>query len=121
MQLETNPSQNQAELENKRKKLAELENKQKKLDQQLPLTTQITNLQAEINQLTNKPTRNQVQEALLESKKKQLAKLLKKQSNTTNSAKLSNKTALAVGCGIFGVILIGLALILVRKNKNKKY
>ncbi|CAJ0830456.1 7084_t:CDS:10 [Entrophospora sp. SA101] len=96
---ETNPNQNQAELESKKKKLAELENKQKQLDQQLPLTTQITILAREIKDLENKSNRTQVEEALLTSKKKELAELLRKQdgSSTSDSSKSSDKTALAVG------------------------
>ncbi|CAJ0747139.1 5241_t:CDS:2 [Entrophospora sp. SA101] len=60
----------------------EKENKQKQLDQQLPLTTQITNLQAEMKEL--------------------LAE--KDSSNTTN--KPSDKIVLYIVSGVIGVVLI---------------
>ncbi|CAH1757596.1 10452_t:CDS:2 [Entrophospora sp. SA101] len=67
----------------------EKENKQKQLDQQLPLTTQITNLQAE-----------------MKDKKKELDRLLaeKDSSNTTN--KPSDKIVLYIVSGVIGVVLI---------------
>ncbi|CAH1756452.1 3923_t:CDS:10 [Entrophospora sp. SA101] len=99
MQLEqnaTNP-QNQAELAAKKQQLTELENKQKELTQSLPITTQIAILEREIKELTNKPTRTATEEALLTSKKQELAELLAKQSNSnTNNAKPSDKTALYI-------------------------
>ncbi|CAG8684002.1 2409_t:CDS:10, partial [Gigaspora margarita] len=102
--LETNSNktpQQEQDLTNKKQKLKELEDKVEELDQQLPLTTQIANLQQEIKQLTNKPTRTKAEEALLAEKKKKLEELLKKQnsSHTNNSGK-GDKTALYIGCGV---------------------
>ena len=48
--------------------------------------------------------------------------MLKKQGNSnTNSAKPSDKTALFVWCGIVGLVLVGLVLIFVRRNKKTKH
>jgi len=122
-QLEVNPTnpEQQILLESKKKKLAELETKQKQLDKSLPLTAQISNLQREIKNLEKKPTRNQTEQALLTSKKKELAELLAKQSNTAGT-KPNDKTALAIGCGIVGVLALLLIFVLAknRKKRNKK-
>ncbi|CAI2186443.1 10001_t:CDS:10 [Funneliformis geosporum] len=122
MQLEqnaTNP-ENQSELESKKKQLKDLEDKQKKIDQQLTLTIQITILQREINQLTNKPTRTATEEALLTSKKKELEELLRKRgnSNTTNNSDKGDKTALIIGCGVFCLFTLLLIFILARNHEE---
>jgi hypothetical protein len=72
-------------------------------------------LEREINQLENK-SRTKAEEALLIIKKRELGELLKKQSNATNNVKPSDKTALYVGCGIVGVVLVNLSVFLVIKK-----
>src|SRR6266511_1356230 len=122
-QLEVNPTnpEQQILLESKKKKLAELETKQKQLDKSLPLTAQISNLQREIKNLEIKKFRNQVEEVLLTSKKKELAELLAKQNGAnTNSAKPSDKTALYVGGGIICCLVLLLIFILKRNSKKIK-
>ena len=111
-------AEQQSLLEEKRKRLKELEEKEKELTKSLPLTTQITNLEREIKELTNKSTRNQTEEALLAAKKKQLEELLKKQDSSNTTAKPSDKTALYIGCGVIAVVLVGLVFILVGRNKK---
>ncbi|CAJ0747803.1 1576_t:CDS:2 [Entrophospora sp. SA101] len=114
----------QADLTKKKQKLTELENKQKKLDQQLPLTTQITILEREIKELENKSARTQTEEALLTSKKKELAELLKKEdsSNASDSSKPKDKTALYVGCGVVGLFTLLLIFVLIKyQNRGFSY
>jgi len=87
--------------------------------------TQKEQLQTEITSLEKKPNKTPAEQAELEAKRKrlqELEELLKKQnSNANNTTKPSDKTTLYIGCGVVGVVLIGLVLILVRKNKKKKY
>ncbi|CAH1757575.1 792_t:CDS:2 [Entrophospora sp. SA101] len=116
-QLETNPTQNQAELAAKKQQLKDLENKQKESDQQLPLTTQITILEREIKELEGK-SRTQAEEALLISKKKELEELLKKQSDSIGKENNYDKTALVIGCGVIGVLLV---LMIVSEGAREKY
>src|ERR1043166_8760982 len=90
-QLESNPTKNQEELDSKKQQLKDLETKSKELTKSLPLDTQISILEKEI----------------------------KKQSNSnTNNANPSDKTILYLGLGIIGVVLIGLAFILLRKKRK---
>ncbi|CAI2178292.1 15689_t:CDS:2 [Funneliformis geosporum] len=109
MQLEQNPTNsNIQELDSKKQQLKALETKSKELIKPLPLDTQITILQKEIKVLESKPTKNPLEEVLLADKKKELAELLKKQSNShVNNAKPSDKTALYIGLGVIGVVLVG--------------
>jgi|SRR6185503_12658544 len=82
-------------------------------------------LQTEIITLEQKPNKTPTEQAELEEKRKrlqELEELLKKQnSNANNTTKPSDKTSLVIGCGVIGVVLIGLVLILMRKNKKKKH
>ncbi|CAI2194642.1 15032_t:CDS:2, partial [Funneliformis geosporum] len=109
MQLESNPTNsNSQELDSKKQQLKDLETKAKELIKPLPLDTQITILQKEIQVLESKPTKNPLEKALLVDKKKKLAELLSKQDNSnTNNSEPSVKTALYIGSGVIGVILIG--------------
>ncbi|CAG8511284.1 7137_t:CDS:1 [Ambispora gerdemannii] len=119
-QLESNPAKNQTELDSKKKQLAELETKEKELTKSLPLTTQISILQKEIQTLTNKPTKTKAEERVLESKKQELAELLRKQNDSnTNNAKPSDKTKLYIGLGIVGVVLLISLFIFIRKHKKR--
>jgi hypothetical protein len=70
----------------------------------------------EITNLAANPNKTTEQQAELESKKKrlkELEKLLAEQNkrNTTNNPQPSDKTALVIGCGIIGIVLVGLVLI----------
>src|SRR5206468_75927 len=120
--LETNPTKTpaqQADLTTKKQQLKELEDQEKELTKSLPIETQITNLEREIKELENKPTRTQVEEALLTEKKKELEELLKKQQGAnTNIAKPKDKTALYVGLGIVGVVLVLSIFIIARIRKK---
>ena len=122
------PQQNQ-ELESKKNKLKELEAQEKELSKPLPeesLETKISKLEAEISDLEKKSNRTKAEEGVLEEKKRKLEELLaeqQKQSNTVSENKKDNssdKTALYIGLGIVGVVLVGLVVILVRKSKKKR-
>lgn len=98
MQLETNPTNpnNKAELKAKKQQLKDLE---------------------------NKPARTQVEEMLLTSKKRQLAELLKKQNDSTNSSAGSkdknDKTVLYIGLGM-GVMFLVLGIFILAKIRKRK-
>src|SRR5207248_9693803 len=97
------------------------ESKEKNLTKLLPINTQITILQKEIQELTNKPAKTKSEERVLDSKKKELAELLKEQnSSNTNAAKPSDKTALYVGCGVVGIFTLLLIFILTKNRKRNK-
>ncbi|CAI2185954.1 15962_t:CDS:2 [Funneliformis geosporum] len=120
MQLEQNSTKNQAELDSKKQQLKELGTKSKELIKPLPLDTQITILQKEIQVLTSKSTKTKAEEVLLADKRKELNELLSKKNNlSTTNAKPTDKTALYVGLGVIGVVLIGLVLILKYKKQYK--
>ena len=118
-QLETNPTTNQAELAAKKQQLQELETKEKELTKSLPLTTQISLLEKEIQTLTNKPTKTKAEERVLESKKKELEELLKKQNNTTET-KPNDKIGLYIGCGMVGIVLLLIFILTKNRKKIKK-
>ena len=118
-QLESNPTQNQEELDSKKQQLKDLETKSKELTKSLPLDTQITILQKEIQTLINKPSKTKAEESLLDSKKKELEELLRKQSNTINNDKSGDKTALYWGIGIVGVLVVLGIFIIARIRKRK--
>lgn len=124
-QLETNPTspQNQTELANKRKQLQEIVTREKNLNKSLPLNTQISLLEREIKELENKSNKTPTEQTLLDSKKKRLEELLKKQSDSnTNSSKPSDKTGFYIGCGVIGLFALLLIFILARnRQKTKKY
>src|SRR6185437_3951583 len=86
-QLETNPTspQNQTELANKRKQLQEIVTREKNLNKSLPLNTQISLLEREIKELENKSNKTPTEQTLLDSKKKRLEELLKKQSDSNTN------------------------------------
>ncbi|CAH1759008.1 10191_t:CDS:2, partial [Entrophospora sp. SA101] len=123
--LESNANktpQQQSDLESKKQQLTELENKQKELEQPLDLNVLITKLQQEIKVLEKKTKRTVEEEALLTKKKKQLAELLKKQNkNDSLTGNKDNKAAWVIGCGIVGVVLVGLVLVLARRNFTYEY
>ena len=119
-QLEFNPTKNQAELDSKKQQLKDLETKSKELIKSLPIDTQISILQKEIQTLTNKPAKTKVEEALLDSKRKELDELLKKQSNSnTNSDKPSDRIALYIGLGITVILLVLVIFIIARVRKKR--
>ncbi|CAI2189537.1 10682_t:CDS:2, partial [Funneliformis geosporum] len=100
-------SSNNQELDAKKQQLKDLQSKEKSLTKSLPIDTQISILQKEISNLEKNSNKNHIETALLADKKQQLAELLKKQSNSdANTTKPSDKTALYVGLGIIGVVLI---------------
>ncbi|CAG8840232.1 24894_t:CDS:2, partial [Gigaspora margarita] len=76
----------------------------------------IANLEREIKQLESKTGRTSEEERLLVEKKKKLEELLRKQSNTTNDAKPKDKTALYIGCGVVGVLVTLLIIVLARNQ-----
>ncbi|CAG8662570.1 9711_t:CDS:10, partial [Ambispora gerdemannii] len=82
--------------------------------------TQQAQLLSQITTLEQIPTKTPQQQADLAAKKKRLAELLKKKqdSSHTNNAKPSDKTVLIIGCGIVGIVLIGLVLILTEPNEE---
>ncbi|CAI2187186.1 6300_t:CDS:10 [Funneliformis geosporum] len=122
MQLEQNPTNsNSQELDSKKQQLKDLETQSKELIKFLPIETQITILQKEIQVLTSKSTKTKAEQTILESKKQELAELLKKQSNShVNNAKPTDKTALIVGGGIFIIFTLLLILILARNHQKKE-
>jgi len=79
-------------------------------------------LQTEITNLENKPNKTQEEQALLDSKQKELGELLKRQSDSNaNTAKHSDKIGLYVGCGMVGIILVLIIFIMARiRKKNRK-
>ena len=119
MQLESNPSKNQAELDAKRQQLAELEIKSKELINSLPIDTQITILEKEIKELNNKSNKTQTEQALLDSKKQELDRLLV-EKNKSNTTKPSDKTILYWGVGIVGTLILLLITIILARNHQKK-
>ena len=121
-QLEQNPtnSENQAELAAKKQKLAELETKAKELTKSLPLTTQISLLEREIKALSDKSTKTKAEESILESKKKELEELLKKQNSSTGKTDKSDKIGLYIGCGVVVVALVGVMLVWMKRGKKDK-
>lgn len=122
MQLEQNPTNNQAELEAKRKQLKELQNQEKELNKSLPLSTQISILEREIKRLEQQTTRTPAEESLLATKRKQLAELLRKQNSNANNPDQGNRTMLYIGIGTFGLFTLLLIFILARnRQKTKKY
>ena len=106
------------DLSNKQQQLKELEEQEKELTKSLPLTTQISLLEREIKVLASKSTRTKVEEKILESKKKELAELLKKQGSSTGKADKGDKTVLYLGLGITGILLILGVLIWIRTRKR---
>ncbi|CAI2164807.1 1565_t:CDS:2 [Funneliformis geosporum] len=79
MNLEQNPNSNSQELNSKKQQLKDLETKSKELIKPLPLDTQITILQKEIQVLTSKSTKTKVEEKVLEKEAKDSANLLGKE------------------------------------------
>ena len=121
MQLEQNPTNNQTELDSKRKKLKELQDQEKPLLKSLPIDTQITILQKEIKELESKLNKTQTEQALLDSKKRELEELLKKQNNAnTTDNKPSDRTGLYIGLGIVGTLVLLFTIVLVRNHQRKQ-
>src|SRR4051794_33668076 len=81
-QLESNPTTNQTELDSKKQQLQDLQSKEKQLITSLPLDTQITILEREIKELSNKPSKTKAEEALLTNKKKELERLLSEKNKS---------------------------------------
>ena len=69
---------------------------------------------------TKLPTRAFGQPQFLNDTKILVELLKKQQGANTDNAQSKDKTALYIGCGVVGIVLIGLVLILVRRNKNNK-
>ena len=90
----------------------------------LPLDTQITILQKEIKELNSKSSKSKVEQSILDSKKRELERLLgkKDKGNAVESKDKSNKTALIIGCSVIGILLILSIFIIARtRKKNRKY
>jgi len=71
--------------------------------------------------LEGKSSRTKAEESLLASKKQELAKLLAEKNKSNITTKPKDKTALYIGMGIVGVVLVGLVVILVRKGKFSRF
>jgi hypothetical protein len=115
-------SAQQVELESKRKRLQELQDQEKTLFKSLPIDTQISILRKEIKELSNKSSKTKAEQALLESKKKELDRLLaEKNKSNTMRPKPSDKTTLIICLGIVTIFLIFGIFIIARIRKKKKY